>query len=116
MPSSAAVQYAGAFEGRLCGPVVVVVGVGLLVVGLEDDALLPPQPATAKADAATATSASMAVGSVRFLMGRTPVIARRLRFSTLPGVSLRQAQLHERTSEGADGRRLMQPHDWKGRR
>lgn len=82
---------------------VVVVGVVVLVVGLEE-VLLPPHPATAKALAVVSTSASMAVGSVRFLMGRTPVVTRGLRFSTLPGVSRRQSRLHaRRTPEG--GRR-----------
>ncbi len=59
--------------------VVVVVVAGLLVVDFVDELppLPPPHPATATVAARVATSVSMAVSGV-LLMGRTPIVARRL--------------------------------------
>jgi hypothetical protein len=63
------------------GVFVVVVGVVLLVgvvlFAVEEDELLLPHPATAIVLASTATAVSMAVSGV-LLMGRTPIVARRL--------------------------------------
>jgi hypothetical protein len=63
------------------GVFVVVVGVvllvGVLLFAVEEEELLLPHPATASVLASTATAVSMAVSGV-LLMGRAPIVARRL--------------------------------------
>ncbi len=64
---------------------VVVVGVPFVFGSAEELPDLPPHPATAMVLARTATSVRMAVSGV-LLTGRTPIIARGLGRTTLPGV------------------------------
>jgi EmrB/QacA subfamily drug resistance transporter len=71
----------------LCFVVVVVLGVLVAGLAVEDEelSLLPPQPATTAVLASTATSVSIAVSGV-LLMGRAPFVARWLERSPYQGL------------------------------
>jgi len=91
--------------------VVVVLVLGSLVVPLwEELPDLPPHPAIATVAATAATGVSMAVSSVRLLMGLTSDRARKARAGTLPGVSSRRSTPDDRSH--LPRRRLGSPEAW----
>ena len=85
--------------GVVLAGVVLVVGVAL-EEDVEDDELLP-HPATAIVLASTASAVRMAVSGV-LLMGRAPIVARRLGGSPYQALAMRIAARRARMSAGVE--------------